>query len=148
MENSIKLSLPLTSGDVENSCIVRSIVRAIASKRDYIEPLLVNEINTAVTECIKNVHKHAYPNPTGDETFTVEIHVNYLGKVVIEVSDHGVGIADIEAAKNPFLNEVEDGAIVTLGFSILRAMTSEFHIESKPKFGTTVTLIFNVKKEG
>ena len=55
------------------------------------------------------------------------------------VKDNGVGIEDVEQAKQPLFTTKADEERSGLGFMIMESFTDEFTVESALGVGTTVT---------
>lgn len=96
----------------------------------------ISDIKTAVSECVTNCVVHAYPNIVGD----IEIFVKLIGREVnIVIKDNGVGIKDIEKAKQPFYTTVQNGDRSGMGFTVMETLMDELYVESNQ--GVKVTMI-------
>jgi serine/threonine-protein kinase RsbT len=89
-------------------------------------------IATAVSELVRNVLKYA-----GSGNFRLR-QVERPGErgIEIEVSDHGPGIADVDAAMS---DHFSSGGTLGLGLPGVKRMMDEFSLESSPGQGTRVT---------
>ena len=88
----------------------------------------VNDIKTAVSEAVTNCIVHAYPDRLVEDN-TLEI----------QVKDWGVGIADVEQARQPLYTtgtEERSG----MGFTIMESFMDAVKVRSTPGKGTVVTL--------
>ena len=61
-------------------------------------------------------------------------------KIHIEVIDDGVGIADVEQARQPFFTTCTDGTRSGMGFMVMESFMDEISIASAPDEGTRVVL--------
>jgi len=86
---------------------------------------------------VTNVVVHAYPDHIGQ----VELHFSSQGEVLtLEVIDHGVGISDIQAAREPMFTTKPEQERSGLGFTVMEAFMDELCVSSSPEEGTTVTM--------
>jgi stage II sporulation protein AB (anti-sigma F factor) len=133
MKNEINVTMPaLTS----NTSLARLIVMGILTPLDA-DTQQLTEIKTVVSEAVTNAIIHGYEgNPEGVVEFNVSLDERKL-RVVIK--DHGVGIDDIEQAKQPLFTTKQDEERSGLGFMIMESFTDEFEVISALGVGTTVT---------
>ena len=89
-------------------------------------------IATAVSELVRNILKYA-----GSGEFLLR-RVEAPGRrgIEIEVSDHGPGIADVDAAMS---DHFSSGGTLGLGLPGVKRMMDDFSLESAPGRGTRVT---------
>ena len=95
------------------------------------------DIKTAVSEAVTNSIVHAYPDQLG----TVSLRMRLLegNELEITVKDRGVGIPDIDRAREPLFttgNEERSG----MGFTIMESFMDCLRVRSTPGKGTTVTM--------
>ncbi len=95
------------------------------------------DIKTAVSEAVTNSIVHAYPDQLG----TVSLRMRLLegNELEITVKDRGVGIPDIDRAREPLFttgNEERSG----MGFTIMESFMDCLRVRSAPGKGTTVTM--------
>lgn len=89
-------------------------------------------IATAVSELVRNILKYA-----GSGTFQLRRVVETRGRgIEIEVSDHGPGIADLDAAMR---DHFSSSGTLGLGLPGVKRMMDEFELDSAPGQGTKVT---------
>lgn len=82
-----------------NESLARMVVTAFMTDMN---PTLeqVSDVKTAVSEAVTNAIIHGYENKED----SVELCCDRDGQqLIVTVEDHGVGIADVERARNPFL---------------------------------------------
>lgn len=99
----------------------------------------VNEIKTIVSEAVTNAIVHGYIN---DSSKFVELNLKYDRlNVYIEVIDKGVGIEDIEKAKEPLYSSKIEDERAGLGFTIMEVFTDKLEVTSKLGEGTKVLMV-------
>ena len=133
IKNTMELKLPSLS---VNEGFARSVVGAFATQLD---PTLeeIADIKTAVSEAVTNAIVHAYPDKLGEIRVIASLE-DRLISVVIE--DKGVGIRDIEQARQPFFSTAGDESRSGMGFTVMETFMDEVNIESAPGQGTTVQM--------
>ena len=97
----------------------------------------VNDVKTAVSEAVTNAIVHAYPQTLGKITLRLRLFGDQT--VEILVKDNGVGIEDVDRAREPLYttgNEERSG----MGFSFMEAFMDQVEVESEPNHGTLVTM--------
>lgn len=124
-------------GISENEAFARTVVSSFASVLDpTVEEL--SELKTAVSEAVTNAVVHAYPEDIGNVLLSGRI----LGRTVyITVADSGIGIADIERAREPLFTGAPNQERSGLGFSIMESFCDEISVTSSLGEGTTVMLV-------
>lgn len=101
----------------------------------------ITDIKTAVSEAVTNCVVHAYPNSTGDIEINVRLTSN---QIYISVRDFGIGISDVEKAKEPFYTSKPDSERSGMGFTVMESFMDRVVVNSKLNHGTEVVLIKNV----
>jgi stage II sporulation protein AB (anti-sigma F factor) len=95
----------------------------------------LGDIRTAVSEAVTNCSVHAYPNDIGIITVRCRILKDNVLDIVIK--DRGIGIADLEKAKQPMFTT--GGADRSgMGFTIMETFMTSFDVTSVPGKGTSV----------
>ena len=117
-----------------NESFARSAVACFAAQMDpNLEEL--GDIKTAVSEAVTNCIVHAYPNSLGIVTLRCRILKDNVLDIVVK--DKGVGIQDLEKAKEPMFTT--GGADRSgMGITIMESFMTSFSIASAPGKGTTV----------
>jgi len=134
MKNQVCVTFPAVA---ENASLARLIVMGVLTSLD-VDAQQMTEIKTVVSEGVTNAIIHGYEgNPEGIIDFKVTLEGRLL-RVVIK--DNGVGIDDIEQAKQPLYTTKQDEERSGLGFMIMESFTDELEITSAPGVGTTVVL--------
>lgn len=133
MENKIKLELLSKSA---NESFARIAVAAFVSQLDpTIEELA--DIKTAVSEAVTNCIIHAYEEKEGIIYITCVIKNK---EVTIEIKDNGVGIDNIDMAKEPLYTSKPELERSGMGFTIMESFMDEIKIESIVGMGTKITM--------
>ncbi len=117
-----------------NEAFARSAVACFAAQLDpSLEEL--GDIRTAVSEAVTNSIVHAYPDKIG--TITLRCRILKDNVLDIVVKDNGVGIADIEQARQPMYT-TGGSERSGMGFTIMESFMTSMDIRSEPGIGTTV----------
>lgn len=112
---------------------------AAASFAAQLDPTLdeVNDIRTAVSEAVTNCIVHAYPDSLGLVTLRLRLYGD--NTLEIQVKDKGVGIPDVEQARQPMYTT--GGADRSgMGFTIMESFMDKVTVRSAPGKGTRVTM--------
>lgn len=132
--NYIKTEFPSLSA---NEGFARSCAACFAARLD---PTLdeLNDIKTAVSEAVTNCIVHAYP----DEIGTIHMKCRLIDENTIEISlkDKGVGIADINKAREPLFTTGDPSERAGMGFSIMESFMDKVKVRSSEGKGTMVTM--------
>ena len=98
----------------------------------------LTDIKTAVSEAVTNCIVHAYPqNKTGEVEALVRLYEN---GVDIEISDNGIGIENLEQAKQPFYTSKPNAERSGMGFTVMESFMDEVSVENKESGGLRVIL--------
>jgi stage II sporulation protein AB (anti-sigma F factor) len=123
----------------ENESFARAAVAAFITPLDPTMEELT-EIRTAVSEAVSNSVIHAYPEGE-DGMITLECTYDENGKVVIVVSDQGVGIENVVLAREPLYTTRSGEERSGMGFTVMESFMDKLDVESEPGKGTIVTMI-------
>lgn len=125
-----------------NEAFARIAVAAFASQLDpTIEEIA--DIKTAVSEAVTNCIIHGYENTQG----IVKLHCMLKDNdLIIEISDTGVGIEDINVAKEPLYTSKPNLERSGMGFTIMQSFMDELNIESVINLGTKITMRKSIKQ--
>ena len=139
-ENLMLLEFPSKS---VNEGFARSAVACFASQMDpTIEE--IGDIKTAVSEAVTNCIVHAYPDGIGRITIRCRILKGDVLDIVIK--DHGVGITDLEKARQPMYTT--GGAERSgMGFTIMETFMTNLRVKSVPGKGTTIHMLRKLNKK-
>lgn len=106
----------------------------------------LQDVKTAVSEAVTNAIIHGYVSKKIEEDITQEDKLVEMSciredqRLTISVVDHGVGIADIEAAKKPFFTTKPDMERSGMGFAFMETFMDQLEIFSQVGEGTRVTM--------
>lgn len=139
-ENEMKLEFISKSN---NEAFARISVAAFAAQLDpTVEELA--DIKTAVSEAVTNCIIHGYEDTEG----IVKIICKIIGNsILVEISDNGKGIENIEEARKPLYTSKPNLERSGMGFTIMESFMDEIKIESIFGLGTKVTMKKLIKKE-
>lgn len=120
----------------ENESFARLSVASFVSN---INPTIeeIGDIKTALSEAITNSIVHAYPKTKGDVIVSVKISDN---DIYITVTDYGIGIEDIEKAKQPFYTSKPETERSGMGFTVMEGFMDSVQVISSPNKGVIVSM--------
>lgn len=121
-----------------NEAFARGAVAAFVAPLDPTVAEL-SDIKTAVSEAVTNCIVHAYPDTVGQIDLTAEVQENQ--KLVITISDKGIGIENVERAMQPMFTTGSPEERAGLGFAVMKSFMDEVKVRSKPQKGTKVTMV-------
>ena len=125
-----------------NEGFARAVISSFASQLDpTIEE--ISDIKTAVSEAVTNSIIHGYPNVEGRIIMKAKI---ISDEIEIEISDNGIGIENIELAKEPLFTTKGDLERSGMGFVIMESFMDDLNVESILGLGTKVTMKKKIKK--
>lgn len=138
LNNEMKLEFISKSS---NEAFARITVAAFAAQLDpTIEELA--DIKTAVSEAVTNAIIHGYEEKKG----IVKIRGQIIDdELIIEISDNGQGIENIELAKQPLYTTKPNLERSGMGFTIMESFMDKMEIESIVGMGTKVTMKKKIK---
>lgn len=133
VKNEMKLEFLSKSN---NEGFARVVVACFASQ---IDPTIeeIADIKTAVSEAVTNAIIHAYPNGEGIVKIVARL---YDKELEVEVSDTGIGISDIEEAKEPLYTSKSGLERSGMGFTIMESFMDNLKVESIVGLGTKITM--------
>ena len=144
-ENEMKLEF---ISKASNEAFAIITVAAFASQLDpTIEELA--DIKTAVSEAVTNCIIHAYENRQGIIKINAKLKMNEetSNEIIIEISDNGKGIENIDIAKEPLYTTKPNLERSGMGFTIMESFMDTMKVESIVGLGTKITLTKKIKKE-
>jgi len=112
---------------------------AVAAFITELNPTLdeIADIKTAVSEAVTNAIIHGYLSKEGQ----VRLFCNICGDMIeLIVEDDGVGIADVDKAKEPFFTTKPELERSGMGFAFMEAFMDELEVFSEAGKGTKVTM--------
>jgi stage II sporulation protein AB (anti-sigma F factor) len=129
--NYLKLDFPSLP---QNVGLARVIVAAFATQLEF-TLAEVEEIRVAVSEAVSNCVIHAYPDMVGMIELELAIDGEYL---TIQVKDSGLGIADVDQAKQATFST--DPERMGLGLVFIESFMDSMEVISGPGQGTTIIM--------
>ncbi|HJV31337.1 MAG TPA: anti-sigma F factor [Bacillales bacterium] len=134
MKNVMNLQFSALS---QNESFARVTVAAFIAQLDPTMDELT-EIKTVVSEAVTNAIIHGYDNdPNGLIYITVAIE-DHLIEMIIK--DAGIGIEDVEEARQPLFTTKPDLERSGMGFTIMENFMDEVEVHSQPGSGTEIRL--------
>ena len=121
----------------ENESFARVCVASFCS---ILNPTLdeLGDIKTAVSEAVTNSIVHAYPGKLGYVEIGMKIYNN--NEVYISISDDGIGIKDINKAREPFYTSKPSKDRSGMGFTVMEGFMDSVEIYSKEGKGVQVVM--------
>ncbi|MCF0125475.1 MAG: anti-sigma F factor [Clostridia bacterium] len=140
LKNEMKIEFISKSA---NEAFARIAVSAFASQLDpTIEEL--SDIKTAVSEAVTNSIIHGYENKQGIVKIVSKLKGN---EIIIEISDNGKGIENIDIAKEPLYTTKPNLERSGMGFTIMESFMDKLEIESILGIGTKITMRKTIKQK-
>lgn len=97
----------------------------------------ITDIKTAVSEAVTNCVVHAYPTSVkGDVVLRCELEDDL---VTVTVTDKGVGIRDVEKAREPFYTSKPSAERSGMGFTVMESFMDSVAVVSN-SFGTSIKM--------
>ncbi len=121
-----------------NESLARMVVTAFMTDMN---PTLeqISDVKTAVSEAVTNAIIHGYENENREDS--VELCCDREGQqLIVTVEDHGVGIADVEQARNPFYTTKPELERSGMGFTFMEAFMDKVEVCSQLGVGTKVVM--------
>jgi serine/threonine-protein kinase RsbW len=115
--------------------IVRGMLSGVAEQL-AMDPELLDDLKTSVSEACNNVVLHAYRGEPGP--MDVQLFVDEDG-ILVSVEDSGVGLSEP-------LQELEDGS-GGLGVSVMRALAGDLRLRTREGGGTEVLMHFDGRRD-
>ncbi len=137
--NEMKLDFPSHS---RNESFARAAAGAFIAAIDPTASEL-SDIKCALSEAVTNCTVHAYPDRIG--LIRLEIKLREDRTVILTVKDKGIGISDIDKAREPLFTTDAAGERSGMGFTVMEGFSDSVKITSKPGRGTTVTMTRRLK---
>ena len=95
------------------------------------------DVKTAVSEAVTNAIIHGYQE--SGETLILRVS-SAGGELQVEVEDHGVGIPDVEQARQPLYTTSTEGERSGMGFTFMETFMDQVEVRSAPGSGTLVVM--------
>lgn len=140
MKNEMNLQFSALS---QNESFARVTVAAFIAQLDPTMDELT-EIKTVVSEAVTNAIIHGYENDANGIVYISTILED--GIVKLTIRDEGVGIADVDEAREPLYTTKPELERSGMGFTIMENFMDELKVESIESKGTTITLVKHLSK--
>lgn len=114
----------------------------------------LQDVKTAVSEAVTNAIIHGYASQQNGEEIIQEDRLVEMSctredqKLIVSITDHGVGIADVEEAKQPFFTTKPDMERSGMGFSFMETFMDQVEVFSQVGEGTRVTMTKYIARDG
>ena len=133
MKNQMELIFDAVS---QNEAFARVTAGAFFSQ---LNPTLevMADVKTAVSEAVTNAIVHGYQNKPGKVRMQCTIEGDTM---TVVVEDSGIGIEDVEKARQPFYTTGPREERSGMGFAVMEAFMDSLHVESSQGRGTRVEM--------
>lgn len=135
-DNKMELAFPALP---ENEGFARLSVSAfLLPLNPRVEEL--EDVRTAVSEAVTNAIIHGY---CGDGHGTVRLRASYCAAsrhLFVEVEDSGVGIEDVDKAREPMYTSRPDLERAGMGFAVMESFMDTLCVLSSPGKGTRICM--------
>lgn len=119
----------------ENEGLARVVIAAFLSR---IDPTIeeIEDVKTAVSEAVTNAIIHGYGEKGG--RVVMRARLSEENELSVDISDKGVGIADVKQAMQPLFTTGASNERSGMGFSFMEAFMDQLEVESIVGEGTCV----------
>lgn len=134
IDNKMKIEFMSRS---ENESFARVAVASFVSQLD---PTMdeISDIKTAVSEAVTNAIIHGYE---GDTNKTVKMECSIEGRnITVTIVDEGVGIENIERAREPLYTSRPDLERSGMGFTMMETFMDSVEVYSEKEHGTKIVM--------
>lgn len=121
----------------ENESFARVVVAAFVTQ---LNPTLeeVEDLKMVVSEAVTNAIIHGYQS---EEDHSVFLECVLRGQEVeLTIMDHGVGIEDVQKARQPMFSTKVEEERSGMGFTFMETLMDRMEVYSKVQSGTTVKM--------
>lgn len=134
MKNEMKLQFSALS---QNESFARVTVASFIAQLDPTMDELT-EIKTVVSEAVTNSIIHGYESdPSGIVYISVSIEDGFID---LSIKDEGLGIPDVEEARQPLFTTKPELERSGMGFTIMENFMDSIEVQSHPGKGTEIRL--------
>ncbi|GAA0416303.1 MAG: anti-sigma F factor [Bacillota bacterium] len=127
----------------ENESFARVTVAAFVSQ---VDPTMdeLTEIKTVVSEAVTNCIIHGYNNEAHHQVYITCALID--GEVELTIKDEGIGISDVDEARQPLYTSKPELERSGMGFTIIENFMDTVEVISIPDKGTTVHMTKQLTK--
>lgn len=132
---SNKITLEFDSNS-SNERLARVVVSALVMELD---PMMdeLNDLKTAVSEAVTNAIVHGYDGCEGTVRMSCQVENN---EIIVEIEDKGVGIPDIQKAREPLFTTKKEEERSGMGFMFMEVFMDNLEVYSEVGKGTKVVM--------
>lgn len=119
---------------------------AIVSFISHLDPDLntIADIKTAVSEAVTNSIIHGYYNKKGRVKLNLKLEDTLL---TVEIIDEGIGIKNIEEARQPLYTSKPEMERSGMGFTIMESFMDSLNVDSSIETGTKIVMTKDLAKD-
>lgn len=128
----------------ENESFARVTVGAFIAQLDPTMDELT-EIKTVVSEAVTNSIIHGYNNEP-NHYISISCKIKDNNEIELSIKDDGIGISNIEEARQPLYTSKPELERSGMGFTIIENFMDSVEVISKPNEGTTVHMVKQLTK--
>ncbi|MBE6624060.1 MAG: anti-sigma F factor [Ruminococcaceae bacterium] len=139
VENYMKLFIPALS--INEGLSRNAVASFVAGLNPTIDEL--SDIKCAVSEAVTNSIVHGYKYTQG----IIYIGVKYYSDrtVIIEVTDKGCGIENVNQAMAPLYTTDTSGERSGMGFAVMQSFMDKLSVRSRPGEGVRILMTKHLK---
>ena len=104
----------------------------------------ISDVKCAVSEAVTNAIVHGYKGGEGIVKLKAQLTDDMT--LIVDISDKGCGIEDLEAAQTPNFTTNTDGERSGMGFTVMKTFTDKMSVRSKVGKGTKVRLVKKIRR--
>lgn len=133
MENTVKIEF---NSCPSNERLARQMISALIID---LNPTVdeVCDVKTAVSEAVTNAIIHGYQSKEGTIYITATVIDN---EISIEIKDYGIGIEDVERAREPLYTSQPELERSGMGFTVMESFMDYVDIISEKGYGTKIIM--------
>ena len=137
MRNEMHLEFESKS---QNESFARIVAAAFVTQ---LNPTLeeIDDIKTVVSEAVTNAIIHGYPNQEGNIFMECIVEDK---TVHITIMDHGVGMKDVQKARQAMYTSKPEEGRSGMGFTFMEALMDFVQVYSEPGIGTTIKMMKHI----
>ena len=106
----------------------------------------LTDIKTAVSEAVTNSIVHAYTEVNDKSVVICHVKLFDNSQIEISIRDYGVGIKDLEQAKQPFFTTRPTQERSGMGFTVMESFMDSVIVSNESDGGLKVVLNKTIKK--
>uniref|UniRef100_UPI004056BDA1 anti-sigma F factor n=1 Tax=Agathobacter sp. TaxID=2021311 RepID=UPI004056BDA1 len=143
MQGENRVSMKFSAKSVNEGFARMAVTAFMAEMNPTLDEM--EDVKTAVSEAVTNAIIHGYQE---DESKQVDMLCKReQNKLTIIIEDFGVGIEDVETAKQPFYTTRGEEERSGMGFAFMEAFMDEMEVISKLGEGTRIIMAKYIERE-